>query len=83
LPTLSSTRPGGYYLNRGGGTLFGHPVVTAVDDLPRRKVDLAVVDSGAYDAVVHLGGGLLGFAGLQIKGSPLFPQQGLDLVADT
>ncbi|MBI5502438.1 MAG: acetate--CoA ligase family protein [Deltaproteobacteria bacterium] len=42
----------------------------------------AVVDCGAYDAVVHLGGGLVGFAGLQMKGSPLFPQQGLDLITE-
>ncbi|MBI5489803.1 MAG: acetate--CoA ligase family protein [Deltaproteobacteria bacterium] len=42
----------------------------------------AVVDSGAYDAVVHLGGGLVGFAGLLMKGSPLFPQQGLDLITE-
>ena len=42
----------------------------------------AVVESGAFDAVVHLGGGLVGFAGGLMRGSPLFPAQGLDLVTE-
>ncbi|MDI7267589.1 MAG: CoA-binding protein [Myxococcota bacterium] len=42
----------------------------------------AVVDSGAFDAVVHLGGGLVGLAGSMIRSSPLYPAQALDLVAD-
>ena len=42
----------------------------------------AVVECGAYDAVLHLGGGLVGFAGGQIRESPLYPDQGLDLVVE-
>jgi acyl-CoA synthetase (NDP forming) len=42
----------------------------------------AVVECGAFDAVVHLGGGLVGFAGRLMRGSPLFPAQGLDLVTE-
>jgi acetyltransferase len=42
----------------------------------------AVVECGAYDAVVHLGGGLVGFAGGLMRDSPLYPQQALDLVVE-
>lgn len=42
----------------------------------------AVVECGAYDAVVHLGGGLVGFAGGLMRESPLYPDQGLDLVVE-
>jgi acetyltransferase len=42
----------------------------------------AVVECGAYDAVVHLGGGLVGYAGALMRGSPLYPAQGLDLVVE-
>ena len=42
----------------------------------------AVVECGAYDAVVHLGGGLVGFAGGLMRESPLYPDQSLDLVVE-
>ncbi|MBN1772395.1 MAG: acetate--CoA ligase family protein [Deltaproteobacteria bacterium] len=42
----------------------------------------AVVECGAYDAVLHLGGGLVGFAGGLMRESPLYPRQALDMVVE-
>jgi acetyltransferase len=61
-----------------------NPVDMVGDIGPRamsRCIDI-VVRSGAYDAVLHLGGGLAGYAGRHVRSSPFFPDHLLGLFSE-